>query len=186
MVECTVPRSQTLYRYLLQWQDLKTQDSTHFKSVNIFCKLYPCIFQWHTLIGNTGNLLKHICGLDSVKTENFSCSVYKLSHSILELPGRKKDMDISEQIKCSWPKRVTHLIASVCYVWFWTYQEGRETSCNAHKMHGCMTRLSQQPLWYKGQTLFQDWLNDQITHHCLSASRCCLCFACVCDFWLWT
>ena len=68
MVECTVPRSQTLYYYLLQWQDLQNtyiQDSTHF---HIFCKLYRCIFQWHTLVKNNGNLLNQICDIDSVKT----------------------------------------------------------------------------------------------------------------------
>ena len=46
MVECTVLRSQTLYHYLLRWQDLKnthTQNSTHLKYVTIFCKLYRCL-----------------------------------------------------------------------------------------------------------------------------------------------
>ena len=50
-----VLRSQTLHHCLLQWQDLKTQDSTHFKSVNIFCTSYTCALQLHTLIRNTGS-----------------------------------------------------------------------------------------------------------------------------------
>ena len=152
MVECTVPRSQTLHHYLLQWQDLKTQDNIHFKSVNIFCKLYMCIFRWHTLIGNTGNLLKQICDLGSVKIEHCSCFAYLLLHFILE----ERKIWICKQVMCSWPKRVTHSIASVCYFWFWTCQEGRETVVLV------MTKLNQQfDLYLAFLTFwpFQDWLS---------------------------
>ena len=82
---------------------------------NIFCKSYRCIFQWHTLIRNTGNLLKQICDLHGIETVHCFFFCFFLLNLILELPGRKKDLDM-----CSWLNRITHLIASVCYFWLWT------------------------------------------------------------------
>ena len=94
MVECTVLRSQTLYHYLLQWQDLKnTLDNTLIKSDVNYTSVY---FNGHTYIKNIGNLLKQIWDLDGVKLD----IVPVLSLFVTFNTGVTRNM-IYAQIMCS-------------------------------------------------------------------------------------
>ena len=109
---------------------VNTHHGTHFKSVNIFCKLYRCIFQWHTLIRNTGNLLLATATATSIFYYHISfvfirqilwpwwyrnCTLFLFLFLFGKFNARvtrkKKDVDM-----CSWLNIIRHLIVSLCFI----------------------------------------------------------------------